>query len=112
MLYATRTNPTLLAVQVEDGVHAFMTRIQRDAFQDNEALQNDVDAAAEYLWTSTRKHHILKRMELCSVMNAVIRDDFADEIAAAAMVFRSINQRRVNRVDRGPTLDVQSYPPK
>ena len=70
-----------------------------------------MDAAAEYLWTSTQKHRIVKRMELCSVINAVIRDDFADEIAAGVMIFRSINSRRVNRVSHGPTVDVQSYPP-
>merc|ERR1712032_1249416 len=40
------------------------------------------------------------------------RDDFPNEIAASVMVFRSINQRRVNRENHGPSLDVQSYPPK
>jgi len=111
-LFARRINPTLDEEAVEAGVHAFMKKIQGDAFKDNEALQNDVDAVAEYLWTSTPKHRIVKNMELCSVMNAVIRDDFPNEIAAAVMIFRSINQRRVNRVSHGATLDVQSYPPK
>merc|ERR1719174_1475073 len=111
MIFARRMNPTLDEETVEDGVHAFMTKIQRDAFQDDEALQADVDAAAEYLWTSTQRHRIVKSMELCSVINAVIRDDFPDEIAAGVMIFRSINSRRVHRDSHGPTVDVQSYPP-
>jgi hypothetical protein len=104
MLFARRMNPTLDAETVEDGVHAFMTRIQGDAFKHDEALQNDVTAVAEYLWTSAQKHRIVQHRELCSVMNAVILDDFADEIAAAVVVFRSINQRRVNRASDGPSL--------
>ena len=112
MLFAKRMNPTLDEETVTDGVDTLMKKIQGEAFEHEKALQDDVDAVAEYLWTSAQKHRIVNRMELCSVMNAVIRDDFADEIAAAVMIFRSINQRRVHRVSHGATLDVQSYPPK
>ena len=111
-LFATRMNPTLDEETVEDGVYTLMRRVQTDAFENRKDLQDDVDVAAEYLWTSTQKHRIVNRMELCSVINAVIRDDFADEIAASIMIFRSINSRRVRRISDGPSLDEQSYPPK
>merc|ERR1719201_1778534 len=98
-LYGARLNPTMDEVTVENGVHEFMGKIQGDAFENNQALQNDVDAVAEYLWTSAKKHKVVNNMELCSVLNAVIRDDVAEEIQAAATIFRSINSRRVNRAN-------------
>ena len=90
----------------------FMKKLQDDAFKDDEAMKNDVDAMAEYLWTSCEKHSIVKDMELCSVLNAVIRDDVAEEIEAATIIFRSINSRRVRRHNVGASINVQSYPPK
>ena len=50
-------------------------------------------------------------MQLCSVLNAVIRDDIAAEIHAATIIFRSINTRRVRRVNEGANTDIQSFPP-
>merc|ERR1711934_408278 len=73
----------------------------------DEAMKNDIDAMAEYLWTSCEKHRMFKDMELCSVINAVIRDDVAEEIEAATIILRSINSRRVRRYD----INAQSYPP-
>merc|ERR1719506_303666 len=75
-------------------------------------MQNDVDAMMEYLWTSGKKHAVIENKELCSVLNAVIRDDIAEEIGAAAVIFRSINNRRVNRTSERPDINIQSYPPK
>ena len=53
-------------------------------------------------------------MELCSVLNAVIRDDVPEEIEAAAMIFRSINSRRVRRISedahKQDLFDKQSFP--
>ena len=69
-----------------------------------------VDAMAEHLWTSSKKHRVVKGMELCSVLNAVIRDDVAEEIEAAAPIFRSMNSRRVRRGNVAANIDVQSYP--
>merc|ERR1719480_447233 len=66
-LYATRMNPTIDPKIVSVGVKGFMAKIQDDAFKNNEALQNDVAAVAEYLWTSGKKHDIVRRAELCSV---------------------------------------------
>ena len=100
-LYTARINPTLDQADVEKGVHEFMQKIQGDAFKNDEALEKDVDAAAEYLWTSGKRHAIVKGTELCSVLNAVIRDDVANEIKAAAPIFRSINTRRVYRTKTG-----------
>lgn len=115
-LYATRINPTIDPKTVSVGVKGFMAKIQDDAFQHKyckEALQNDVASVAEYLWTSGKEHDIVKRAELCSVLNAVIRDDIAEEIAVAATIFRSINIRRINRPQKkGVQVDVQTYPPK
>ena len=48
---------------------------------------------------------------MCSVLNAVIRDDVVEEIEAAAMIFRSINSRRIRRSNAGATINKQSYPP-
>ena len=108
-LFATRVNPTLDEAAIEEGVVGFMEDIQDDAFKNDKALKTNVDCVAEYLWTSFKRHDILKRMELCSVLNAVIREDIAEEIEAAASIFRSINSRRVNREDLGPDID-PSYP--
>ena len=58
-----------------------------------------MDAVAEYLWTSGKRHRIVRKMELCSVLNAVIRDDVEAEIKAAVTIFRSINNRLVERKD-------------
>lgn len=109
-IYAARINPTVDPHALATGVHEFMEKIQDEAFRNNEALQKDVDAVAEYLWTSGKTHAAVNNQELCSVLNAVIRDDLADEVQAAAMIFRSINSRRVNRDSGGARLDVQSYP--
>ena len=75
-------------------------------------LQKDVDAVAEYLWTSSKKHRVASNMEFCSVLNAVIRDDIAEEIEAAVIIIRSINNRRVQRKDGAADISIQSYPPK
>ena len=111
-LFAARINPK--EVTVEDGVREFMEKIQGDAFKNNMALKNDVGAVSEYLWTSAKAHGVVNGMELCSVLNAVIRDDVAEEIEAAVMIFRSINSRRVRRMsvsrDAGDAMDQQSYP--
>ena len=75
-------------------------------------MENDVGAMAEYLWSSSQKHRLFKNMELSSVLNAVIRDDVAEEIEAAVMVFRSINSRRIRRIGNVANINIQSYPPK
>ena len=49
-------------------------------------------------------------MELCSVINAVIRDDVEEEIKAAVVIIRSINSRRVNRETVNPLH--QTFPAK
>jgi len=111
-LYIKRQNPKTSQDTIDAGVHSFMTAIQKDAFEHNEALLNDVDAVAEYLWTSSNTHKLVEGMELCSVLNAVIRDDIAHEIKAATIIFRCINNRRVTRSDTTANLSIQSYPPK
>jgi len=110
-LFAARVNPILEPESIAHGVHSFMRKIQGDAFKNNEELANDVGAVAEYLWTSGKTHVIVKNRELCSVLNAVIRDDVAEEVEAAAIFFRSINSRRVHRADHAANIDLQSYPP-
>ena len=114
MLYAKRMNALTedqaISMFVDLDVMDFMMKLQGDAFKHDEAMQNDVDAMAEYLWTSSKKHSIVKDMELCSVINAVIRDDVAEEIEAATIIFRSINSRRVRRQNVGANINVQSYP--
>ena len=87
-----------------------MKKLQSDAFRNDEALQEDVGAVAEYLWTSGKTHAVVKKMEFCSILNAVIRADIAKEIEAAAVIFRAINSRRVNRGSGGADHIDHSYP--
>ena len=108
-LFAARMNPRLDKAAIEEGVLGFMEYIQDDAFKNDKDLRSNVDCVAEYLWTSSKRHDIIKRMELCSVLNAVIREDIAEEIEAAAVIFRSINSRRVNREAVGSNED-PTYP--
>jgi len=103
-LYTARVNTKLSQDELENSVHEFMAKIQSDAFKNNAALQTDVGAVAEYLWTSENAHAVVKGMELCSVLNAVIRDDVEEEIRAAAIIFRSINSRRVQRNSQAGTF--------
>lgn len=103
-LYATRISK-LTHEEIEVAVHDFMQKIQEDAFKDDNALKTDVGAVAEYLWTSEQSHNVFRHRELSSVLNAVIRDDVEEEIEAAAIIFRSINSRRVERKS-------SVYPPK
>ena len=116
-LFATRVNPPLSQEVIATGVHSFMAKIRTDAFgvmSMEKDLQNDVDAVAEYLWTSGKQHAVVRGMSLSSVLNAVIRDDIAEEIEAAAPIFLSINNRRVCHTSKLSTFDLegleQSYP--
>ena len=110
-LYAIRMNPTLDQKMVFDGVNACMETIQKEAIKSNNDWETDVDAVAEYLWTSNKKHEMMQGIELCSVLNAVIRDDVANEIHAAAIIFRSINARRGVRRKGKVAETGESYPP-
>jgi len=110
-LYTARINPTLEKDMLTEGLNDFMSLLQNDAFKNNKTLQT-VDAVAEYLWTSCKRHAIVQDMELCSVLNAVIRDDIEEEIKAAAVIFRSINSRRVKRVDTSDSGVDPTYPKK
>ena len=115
LLYAKRIHVTededaLRAI--EDDVIDVMRKIQDDAFIHHEAMKNDVNAMAEYLWTSAHKYVVVQDMELCSVLNAVIRDDVVEEIEAASMIFRSLNSRRVRRENVAASINIQSYPLK
>ena len=110
-LFATRLNPALNPGELVVLLNDFMTHIQEEAFRHDRALKNDVAVVAEYLWTSSEKHAVVKDMELCSVLNAVIRDDIEEEVEAAVPIVRSINVRRVNRARAGGSVNLQSFPP-
>ena len=71
---------------LEWNVNAAMEQMQDQAF----TLSADVGAMVQYLWTSSKKHRIVKDMEWAAVLNAVIRDDVAEEIEAAGPIFRSM----------------------
>jgi hypothetical protein len=113
-LYAKRLNPTLN----KDGtfilsldVLSVVNDIQGEAFKHLDSMKNDADAMAEYLWSSTKKYSLFNDMELCSLLNAVIRDDVAEEIEAAIVICRSINSRRIRRSNVEADINIQSYPP-
>ena len=114
-LFATRTNPWVSEEVIAEGVHSFMAKIRTEAFEQmsmEKDLQHDVDAVAEYLWTSGRKHALTKGLELCSVLNAVIRDDVEGEIEAASSICWCINnRRRLLSTSKGSALVHLSYPP-
>ena len=105
VLYAKRKNPTLDDVKIEQHVKGFMGKMRANVFE----YENNVAAVAEYLWTSAIDHDVVGRMEFSSVLNAVIRDDIALEIEAAAPIVRSINSRRIKRLTMG-AID-PTYPP-
>jgi hypothetical protein len=100
-LFAKRIHPEREQTELENDVNEYMTKVQEDAFANDVELKNDVGAVAEYLWTSAKTHAVVKYMQLCSVLNAVIRDDVAEEVEAAVIFFRGINTRRVRRVNKG-----------
>ena len=106
-LVAKRTSLTLDEHDLEKGVNDFMFKVQEDAFKHDTDLKENVGAVAEYLWTSAKTHAVVDYMQLCSVLNMVIRDDVEEEVEAAVIFFRGINARRVMR--RGG-IDT-SYPP-
>ena len=110
-LFSRRINPGIEETALERGVKGFMEKIQHDAFKNDQALKNDISVTAEYLWTSAKSHKIVQGKELCSVLNAVIRDDVENEIKAAILFFRSINTRCVRRNSTGASMSEQSYPP-
>merc|ERR1712151_208099 len=86
----------------------FMQVIEGEAAK----FKHDADALAEFLWTSGKKHAVVNNMEFCSVLNAVIRDDVAEEIEAAAAIFRSLNALRTRRWGEGASKDVMVFPPE
>jgi len=110
-LYTARINPTLEKSEVTESLDDFMGQLQDDAFTHNKTRQT-VDAVAEYLWTSCKRHPIVHDMELCSVLNAVIRDDIETEIKTAAVIVRCINSRRVKRIAGGEDEVDPTYPKK
>ena len=110
-LYANRLNPLKNRSTLATHVNEFMKKIQNDAFKAHKDMGEDVGIVAEYLWTSGKIHRVVNNMELCSVLNAVIRDDIEEEVKAAVVFFRSINARRVKRVAGRHAVDT-SYPPK
>lgn len=109
-LHAARINPTIDPVTLDVGLKEFMQKIQQDAFKDHKTMQNDVNAMAEYLWTSSQTHALFLNMELSSLLNAIIRDDVEEEIEAAIPVFRSINSRRISRVSVGDKAVDTTFP--
>merc|ERR1712150_243264 len=109
-LFAERLNPTLDPEVRKNCLRQFMKKLEGDAFRNDEALQEDVGAVSEYLWTSGKTHEVVNDMELCSILNEVIRDDHANEVEAAAIIFRGINTRRVNRGHAGASHIDHSFP--
>ena len=107
-LFVRRISPALDLRQLDEGTNAFMKDIQGEAFRHNEVLEKDVGAAAEYLWTSAKTHAVIDYKQLYSVINAVIRDDVAEEVQTAVVFCRAINTRRVRRINKG--ADDMSYP--
>ena len=55
---------------------------------------SDAGETAEYLWTSAKKIKGVQ-MELCSILNAALREDEPDRIAHAVIFASAINLRRV-----------------
>lgn len=108
-LYAIRLNPTQDQGEVMKHVTKFMEKIQTDAFQNIDELEKDVSSTAEYLWTSGKTHQVFNNRELCSILNAVIRDDVEQEVEAAVAFIRGLNSRRIVRM-KGASLNEQAFP--
>merc|ERR1719174_1022343 len=61
----------------EKSWHRFYKQLYDEAWTQPRVLRGDVSAAAEYIWTSTKR---LGVVEFCSILNAAIRADVADEM--------------------------------
>ena len=85
--------------------------IQHEVVKHSKEGKHDANMLTEFLWTSGKRHPVVNNMEFCSVLNAVIRDDVAEEIEAAVAIFRSLNALRVRRMGEGASKDVVTYPP-
>jgi hypothetical protein len=75
----------------------FGRRLERGAFLNAHELLDDVPAACERLWTSVETMCPGHPLELCSILNAVIREDIDEQVAHAAVLVRGINQLCVTR---------------
>ena len=115
-LYANRVHISDVECReqiLEKEVNAAMEQITEQAFKLGANMQSDVGVIAEYLWTSSKKHHVVNDLELSAVLNAVIRDDIAEEIKAAVPIFRSIaSRRRVRRDNAAAGNSIPHYPAK
>lgn len=69
------------------------------------AFVDEVDALAEFLWTSPKEGML--KMEFCSLLNLVIRQDQEKEIQSAVIIVRAINTRRVKRENIAKVLEMR-----
>lgn len=75
----------------------FFRRLERGAFANVDEMLKDVPSACERLWTSKETMCPAHDLELCSVLNAVLRDDNDDEVTHAAVLVRGINRLCITR---------------
>jgi hypothetical protein len=85
----------------------FFLRLQQGAFANADDLLFNVPAACERLWTSKELLSPAHPVELCSILNAVLRDDRDDQVMHAAVLVRGINCLCVVRTQSVPV----AFPP-
>ena len=110
-LYAARIHTRQRKDVIEENVNKFIHVIQEEVAKHSNEDEHDANMLAEFLWTSQKRHPVVNNLEFCSVLNAVIRDDVAEEIEAAVPIFRSLNALRTRRLGEGVSKDVVVYPP-
>lgn len=82
----------------------FFVRLKSEALH----FADDVTAAVERLWTSAQLvNYTTHKVELCSILNAVIREDIVEQVAHAAVLVRGINMLCVT----SSRLGTVSFPP-
>ena len=100
-LYAKRVNPHSSVTELKRMIGDYMLKKQGEAFSN---VVSSVPATAEYLWTSGKKHKVVHNLEFCTVLNAIIRADLANELEVTdlsnnnqtAITHTNLHQQLVN----------------
>ena len=73
-------------------VENFFQRLQVEAFKDTTKLVQDLDAATQLMWTSALKFCLVHEVELCSIINAILRLDHDVMVAPTVVLVRTLNR--------------------
>jgi hypothetical protein len=96
LYYAEQNSSTVTEADTSE----FFKELQAEAFLHTDELLNEVEAAAQRMWTSALRLPLgdeVHGREFCSILNAAIREDQSDTAHDTAIIVRTINQLLVTR---------------